>query len=146
MDSSSAVLKNRASGYLNADTLADYVDMSVLAAAGGMYATTEDLLRWDQALYTDKLLSQDLMDEIFTPHTEIIDPANPEKPRYGYGWFIEEFAGHKRIDHGGGLEGFRSELHRFPDDKVTIIVLSNREDQDAFAITEKIATMIFVDK
>jgi CubicO group peptidase (beta-lactamase class C family) len=131
-DHHETVLKNRASGYeFPGDTIANapYVDMSIPFAAGGLYSTVEDLYKWDRALYTEKLLSKAGLARMFTPF----------KGGYAYGWMTGEFAGHKNIRHGGGINGFITDISRFPDDDACVIVLSNyitgyiQETSDALA-------------
>ena len=72
------IIKNRASGYTLFGTNADYIDMSFLSGAGALYSTVQDLYRWDQALYTDKLISKKSLDTMFTPF----------KDNTGYGWGV----------------------------------------------------------
>ncbi|MCK4783890.1 MAG: beta-lactamase family protein [Desulfobacteraceae bacterium] len=136
------VIKNRAQGYSSSVANADYIDMSWAYAAGGLFSTVEDLFLWDQALYTDKLIPQSLRDEMFTPFASI--PGGDES--YGYGWIIGKHFNHQWIMHGGRIEGFRTVIARCPDEKVTIIVLSNREDRGTAHITSEISQMIFGEK
>src|SRR6218665_1475866 len=83
-DHSDVILKNRDAGYERKGKLitnAAYVDMSIPYAAGSLYSTVEDLYIWDQALYTNKLLSAKSMESLFKPYISLGRPA------YGYGWF-----------------------------------------------------------
>ena len=135
-DNSSRIVRNRAAGYARkaGETVnAAYMDMTVPYAAGALYSTTEDLLRWDRALYTDTLVSQQSLDEIFTP----------EKGGYGYGWMIGTRFDRPVIAHGGGIYGFASHLGRFPADRVTVIVLSNVEGASAGRIANDLAAVAF---
>ena len=120
-------------------TEADYLDMTTPFAAGGLYSTVEDLYRWDQALYTEQLVSQDLLDLMFTPHEKM--PVTDFS--YGYGWYIGEMNDHKVVGHGGVIEGFATEIRRYIDDKVTIIVISNRDSTGVVNITDLIAQAVF---
>jgi CubicO group peptidase (beta-lactamase class C family) len=133
------VLKNRASGYSSTAANAAYVDMSVPYAAGGLYSTVEDLFRWDQALYTDKLISKPLRDEMFTPFVSI--PGSEFS--YGYGWSVGMLFSRQYVYHAGMINGFHSEIDRYPEDKVSVIVLSNREDAAMADVILGIARMIF---
>jgi CubicO group peptidase (beta-lactamase class C family) len=135
------ILPDRAQGYSNSITNADYIDMSVPYAAGGLYSTVEDLFLWDQALYTDKLVSQSLRDEMFTPFVPI--PDSPYGYSYGYGWTIGKLFNQQNFSHSGGIEGFVTIIDRYPESKVVIIVLSNLETADVNAISIKIGGMIF---
>ncbi len=105
---------------------------AVLYAAGALYSTVEDLYRYDQALYTDKLVPPAERSAMFTqqmpiPDSEYYGPLYGGKGwGYGYGWFIRP--GEPRlILHGGTLPGYRTELRRYPDDRITIIQLCNHE-------------------
>ena len=117
-DRTALIIPDRAAGYEFPDDAmanAAYLDMSIPHAAGALYSTVEDLYTWDRALYTDKLISKDALSRMFTP----------VKGNYGYGWMIGSFAGHKTIRHGGGINGFTSDITRFPDDDACVIVLNN---------------------
>ncbi len=130
------IIKNRAAGYARTGGKilnASYMDMSVPYAAGSLYSTTGDLLLWDQALYTEKLVSQKSLDEIFTPY----------KSGYGYGWGIGKRFEHRSISHGGGIYGFATDISRFPDDKITAIVLTNIQGSPAGKVSNDLAAIVF---
>jgi CubicO group peptidase (beta-lactamase class C family) len=92
-----------------------------LVGAGGVYASLDDLFRWDQALYTDRLVSQEIMDRAFSP-TTLNDGSISE---YGFGWNVSDVLGRPAIHHGGSWVGFRTSILRFIDDSLTVVVLSN---------------------
>ncbi len=127
-DNATSILKHRASGYVRrlgiVLTNCDYVDMSIPHAAGALYSTTLDLLKWDQALYTEKLVPRSSLDAMFTSH----------KGNYGYGWLIDKQFGQTRYEHGGGIMGFVTIIERFPDDKLLVVALSNLENSPIGAI------------
>ena len=135
-DSPVRVIKNRASGYARQGgefVNAAYMDMSIPYAAGALYSTTEDMLAWDQALYTEKLVSRKSLAEIFTPF----------KSNYGYGWSIDKKFDRNQISHGGNIYGFASDLIRFPDDKITVVVLSNVQNAPAGKIAGDLSAIVF---
>ncbi len=66
----------------------------------------------------------------------------PEAVAYGYGWFLDPYNGHARQYHDGGTMGFRTTIQRYVDDKLTIIVLSNRTDVSPRELGEKIADVM----
>ena len=103
-----------------------FIDMSIPFAAGGLYSTVEDLYLWDQAIYNEALLTQDSLSEMFSDHAPI--PGTGGLVAYGYGWFIDQNNGHRLFVHDGGIEGFVSFIAHYPDEKVTIILLSNLEN------------------
>lgn len=135
-DISARIIRNRAAGYARqaGETVnAAYMDMSVPYAAGALYSTTEDLLRWDRALNTETLVSRTSLDEMFTP----------EKGGYGYGWMIGTRLDRQVIAHGGGIYGFAAHIARFPADRVTVIVLSNVEGAAAGRTANDLAAIVF---
>ncbi len=135
-DSPLRIIKNRAAGYARQGgeiVNAAYMDMTIPYAAGAIYSTTGDLLLWDQALYTEKLVSRKTLDEIFTAF----------KSNYGYGWSIGKKFDRQEISHGGGIYGFATEIARFPADKVTVVVLSNVEGAPAGRIAGDLAAIVF---
>lgn len=86
-----------------------------------VYTTAEDLLKWDQALYTHMLISDSLMDEAFSMGIT----SRGREFKYGYGWRLNEIDGKKVIYHNGLWNGFTSSLQRYVDDRLTIILLNN---------------------
>jgi CubicO group peptidase (beta-lactamase class C family) len=121
-DQPSRILPGRASGYSRQGselTNAPYLDMVQPFAAGALYSTVEDLLKWDQALYTDRLLPAAARSAMFTPF----------KGGYAYGWAAPEPSpqtfDRRQVGHGGGINGFSTMIIRLIDDNITSIVLSN---------------------
>jgi len=104
-------------GYINAN----YLDMSIPYAAGSLYSTVEDLYLWDQALYTDRVVSAASKDLMYKPNLS----------DYAYGWVITKTrfaAGVENvpiITHGGGINGFNTVIARFPSQKNLIVLLDN---------------------
>jgi len=107
------------SGYENASQFDD----SYTVGAGGLISTVEDLYRFDRALYSDNLISDDYKSMIFKPES---------KGNYGYGWFITKRKvgpGNDTIiiaDHSGSINGFGSYIARVMSDSSFVIVLKNQ--------------------
>lgn len=116
-------------GYVDQNTAApaQVIDSSFTYSAGALYSTVEDLYRWDQALYTEQLIPRELLDQMFIPRISL-NPDAVGSTEYGYGWFILDHQGRRMVGHGGAIDGFRSWIFRYPDDRITIILLSNQED------------------
>lgn len=130
------VLKNRASGYeFSDDRLANapYIDMSIPHAAGALYSTVDDLFKWDRALSTDKLIPAAARARMFEPFKE----------GYAFGWSVGSFAGRRNIRHGGGINGFTTDISRFPDDDACVIVLSNFSTGFIPEISDALAGYLF---
>jgi CubicO group peptidase (beta-lactamase class C family) len=122
--SESAVYKRRAHGYdmgPNGLQLAGYIDQNWPYSAGSICSTAWDLVAWNRALHGGKILSPSSYKEITTPGT--LNDGTPV--RYAKGLAVHEIAGHRVIDHGGGIPGFLSESAYFPDDDAIIVVLIN---------------------
>lgn len=118
-------------GYRKAGT--DFLDG--VAGDKGIYSTVEDLLKWDQALYGNKLVSQATLKEAFSPQTRWMGNRS-----YGFGWRLMLFDGDTIVYHGGWWHGFNCDFIRDVKQKTTIIVLSNhinwclRENWDLLAL------------
>ena len=119
-DTHDRILKNRATGYSKrADKIvnSDYLDMTVPYAAGSLYSTVEDLFAWNEALFSDKLLSAKSREAMMTV----------DKNDYAYGLAVNQQHNRKMISHGGGINGFNTILARFPEEKITTVVLRNAD-------------------
>ena len=133
-DSNSAVIPHRASGYVsspNGFENAGFIHMSVPQGAGALYSTTEDLLKWEQGLFGGKLLKAASLEKMTTP----------VKNNYAFGLQVDAAGGRKVIDHGGGIEGFNTELEYFPEDKLTVVVLGNVNGAAPGDIARKLASV-----
>jgi CubicO group peptidase (beta-lactamase class C family) len=130
------LLKNRASGYtLTANGLenAAYLDMGQPYAAGSLYSTVDDLARWDGALTEGKLISRESYARMFTP----------VKSDYAYGWGVTTRGGRKEISHGGGINGFVTQILRYPEKKVCVVVLCNVLPQNPGKVAHDLAAITF---
>jgi len=124
-DSHNKIIKFRASGYDNGlagYSNTDYLDMSIPYAAGSMYSTARDLLKWDQALYSDKLLNDAYKKQMY----QVSGQRN-----YALGWEVTKLDKNiygkplTRIQHGGGINGFNAFISRIIEDKLLIVILNN---------------------
>ena len=122
------LLPRRAAGYARRDgglVNARHLDMQQPYAAGALYSTVGDLLKWDQALYTDRVLPAAAREAMFTPF----------KGNYALGWTVNPpdraVSGRRQVGHGGGINGFSTMILRVPEDRVAVIVLANVENVNA---------------
>jgi CubicO group peptidase (beta-lactamase class C family) len=127
--------EKRPGGYANAP----YLDMSLPYAAGSLYSTVEDLYLWDQALYTEKLLSAQLKELMY----------KPGMGNYAYGWFVRKPPLGAQdelvaiIEHGGGINGFNTLITRMPESKNLIVLLNNTGGTKLGEMSQKIAGILF---
>jgi CubicO group peptidase (beta-lactamase class C family) len=127
----------------------DQSSTSATLGDGGIYTSLDDLEKWDRALREHTLLSAEEMQPALTPVQPTGGPAKFEdgtSVSYGFGWFLDPYRGHKRMFHDGGTIGFRTTIQRFPDDALTIIVLSNRADTNPQELALKVADLYLVKK
>ena len=122
----------------------DQSSTSAVLGDGGIYTSIDDLAKWDRALREHTLLTAAEMQPALTP----VQPtaANATLPqgkpvRYGFGWFLDPYMGHRRMYHDGETIGFLTTIQRFPDDKLTVIVLANRTDISPEALALKVADL-----
>ena len=138
-DSSSAIIAHRAAGYEprpDGPVNANYLDMSVPYGAGALYSTTEDLLRWEQALFGGRVLSEASLKKMTTP----------ARNNYAFGLFVRKQSGIRNlIEHGGSISGFKCELAYYPDSKVTVVALSNLHAPGADRIAKKLGALVHGD-
>jgi CubicO group peptidase (beta-lactamase class C family) len=141
-DNHDPLLAKRASGYAktaNGYTNAPYLDMSIPYAAGSMYSTVEDLYLWDQALYTDKLITPQSKELMYKPFLQ----------DYAYGWAITKTSFKVNdqpvpiITHGGGINGFTTTIVRFPKEKNLIVILDNTGSPNLNRLSDKLARIIY---
>jgi CubicO group peptidase (beta-lactamase class C family) len=120
----------------------DQSTTSATLGDGGVYSSLEDLARWDRALRNNTLLSRMEIEPALTPVTVpgVIGPDN-SPAQYGFGWFLNPYKGHRRMWHYGETMGFRTTIQRFVDDRLTIIILCNRADQNPSDLARKIADL-----
>jgi CubicO group peptidase (beta-lactamase class C family) len=137
-DSNSEVIPHRASGYHLGPAgpeNGDFYDMSLRFSAGGLYSTTEDLLRWEQGLFGGKLLSSASLKKMTTPF----------KYDFACGLMVSMIDGHPAIEHSGSMEGFTSDMVYYTNDKLTVIVLNNLSGETK-GIASKLASVVHGEK
>lgn len=123
-DSERDIIPHRARGYsysLAGLVNCEYLSMNQPGAAGGLISTVTDLIRWQRGLASGAVISADSFARMKTPL--VLPSGSPT--HYGYGLEIGELHGVTRIGHGGGINGFVSQLAWYPDPDVTVVVLSN---------------------
>jgi CubicO group peptidase (beta-lactamase class C family) len=132
------IVPNRATGYAwtgSRHRNGDYTSMTWPYSAGAIVSTVKDLAKWDAALYSEKVLPQSVLAEMWTP-TKLADGKEKD---YGFGWGVGGHRGHRLIGHGGGIPGFATDIARFVDDRLTVIVLANLENSNPGSMARTIA-------
>jgi CubicO group peptidase (beta-lactamase class C family) len=126
------IVPNRAAGYQWNGTLKnqDWVSPTFNSTAdGALYFNVLDLAKWDQALYTTKLLSESSLDRIWTVYK--LRDGKPNSANYGFAWVITTQNRHRLIAHDGAWQGFTCAIQRYPNDSLTVVVLTNVDAANA---------------
>jgi CubicO group peptidase (beta-lactamase class C family) len=130
------LVQDRANGYGWRE--GKYVNAAIYLAlrpSGAFLSNVLDLAKWDAALYTERVLKQPSREQMWTAVKLNGGTTYP----YGFGWELDSVGGHRQIHHGGSLPGFRAELSRFVDDKLTVIVLTNSDNANPGTIALGVA-------
>lgn len=144
-DESRPPIKNRATSYAregNGYKNADYHPLNWIYGDGNVNTTLRDMYKWDQGLYTEKLVKVSTLQEAWTSGKL----NNGSETGYGFGWAVGNYLGLRNTSHSGGWAGFRTHISRFPEQRFTVIVLSNLAGFNPRRISNKIAKIYLGDK
>jgi len=135
-----STVENRAFGYSLRSTGIVRTDQSSTSAVlgdGGVYSSIRDLITWDRALDEGDLLSRAELDLAWTPARLNDGTAT----RYGFGWFTEREGGALRLSHHGETSGFTNFVLKFPERRLTVIVLTNRRGGTPWDLAASVAAL-----
>jgi len=137
------IIPNRAAGYRLVQGEVknqEWVSPSLNTTAdGSLYFSILDLAKWDAALYTDRPLKQSSLARMWT--VAPLRNGQPNSGHYGYGWFIEVQDGHRLIEHEGQWQGFETQISRYVQDELTVVVLTNLADAKPDRIAHGVASL-----
>lgn len=133
------IIMNRSSGYeIESGELKNqsWVSPSLNTTAdGSLYLSILDLIKWDAAITKEKILNHEDLQSMFSPVKLNNDSLHP----YGFAWFLSPVNGHKAFQHSGSWQGYNNYIARFPDDKLSVIVLTNLNPSNPGLIAKDIA-------
>jgi CubicO group peptidase (beta-lactamase class C family) len=139
------IIPNRSSGYRLDDRQLknqEWVSPTLNTTAdGSLYFSILDLAKWDAALDTDRLLKPSSLQQMWT--VARLKDGKPNSGHYGFGWFIESDNGHRVIEHEGHWQGFETQISRYVDDGLTVVVLTNLSSAEPQRIAHAVAKMYF---
>jgi CubicO group peptidase (beta-lactamase class C family) len=118
--------------------VADYVHPSIPYSAGSIFSTVDDLYKWNSAVFSYKLVKQDLLEKAWTP----TKTSKGGVESYGYGWQLGKVGNNKAIGHGGGIDGFVSFELYMPAQKIFVCILANTGfaiEDIAYTLAEEVA-------
>lgn len=136
-------VSNRAWGYSAVDggwQRSDQSSTSAVLGDGGIYSNTHDLARWDAALYDDRLLSDASRALAFGKQVEVM--GEDHEAHYGFGWRISEDI----VWHSGETIGFRNVIVRWPSQRLTVVLLSNRNETAPYETALTIGRLFLPDQ
>jgi CubicO group peptidase (beta-lactamase class C family) len=115
----------------------DQSPTSAVLGDGGIYSSVTELLAWDRALDTHALVREETQRLAWTP------AALPDgtSSRYGFGWFIDEDEGRIRLSHHGETSGFTNAIVKYPAQRLTVIVLTNRAGGEPWRVAQRLADL-----
>lgn len=131
------IITNRAAGYEQTNRFhsnRDY-DLTDVYSAGAIVSTVGDLALWNSALDAEQLLTRESKLQMWSPAR--LNDGEPTS--YGFGWYIQTFEGHRNLAHNGATSGFSASVQRFPDDGLSVIVLTNSDEMIAGPLARKVA-------
>ena len=146
--SSKLNLQKEAKGYNKENgqyKLATDWDMSWAGGAGAIYSTVGDLFKWNEALYNGKVLQEKSLNSALTP-VVLSSGKKPDNVNYAYGLELHDYRGQDVIEHGGGVNGFISQLARYPKDNITVALLTNISPPEVSLNSNAIAEFLLWEK
>ena len=135
------LIKHRAQGYATEKgklVNASYIDMGLPFAAGSLCSTVGDLVKWEHALFSGKVVSATSLAQMTTPAKLTSNRPMP----YGFGLAPDTVGGHRAVGHGGGINGFISHEEIYPNDSLTVVVLANTAPAPSQGIARNAARLV----
>jgi CubicO group peptidase (beta-lactamase class C family) len=131
---------NRAYGHSYSNGGWTQTDQSVTSAVlgdGGIYTNVEEYAKWIKANWSYKLISPAMQNRAWSK-TKLTNGITVD---YGYGWHVEDFMNITHPYHDGSSIGFRNSAGLFPEQKLMVIVLTNRNEHDPIQEVHQIARL-----
>ncbi|WP_244237405.1 serine hydrolase domain-containing protein [Corallococcus llansteffanensis] len=113
----------------------DQSPTSAVLGDGGIYSSVDDLVAWDRAVDSHALVSEELQTQAWTPPRL----QGGTLSRYGFGWFVDNDGGRRRLSHHGETCGFTNAIVKYPDQRLTVIVLTNRAGGEPWTLAQYLA-------
>jgi CubicO group peptidase (beta-lactamase class C family) len=137
------IIPDRAAGYRLVDghlKNQEWVSPTMNTTAdGSLYFSVLDLAKWDAALYTEKLLKRASLQQMWTVAT--LRDGKPNSGSYGFGWFVSSKGGHRVVEHEGQWQGFETQISRYLDEGLIVVVLTNLAEAKPERIADGVAAM-----
>ena len=137
--SQSMIIMNRALGYQKGENYknAEYLSLTQPYAAGSIMSNVDDLLIWNQAVQSSKLVKKETIQKAFTNYKL----NNGKLLNYGYGWALDEINGSTTVEHSGGIFGFSTNAIYLPKEDVFVAVFSNCDCNSPGEVSTRMAAL-----
>jgi CubicO group peptidase (beta-lactamase class C family) len=142
-DDHTMIVPNRASGYAPTRDGGYRISMTTLGMIGdgGVFTTVEDLLLWDRNFYTGQVGGMELIERMQVPGSL----NDGTRLTYAFGLGVRQHRGLRLVAHGGAFVGFRADMARFPDQRLSVICLANRADANPSSLALEVASVYLED-
>ena len=143
-DDASAVVPGRVPAYYPGTAgnfLVGWSTTYSIVGAGGLMTTVDDLLKWDENFYSNRLGKGTLLKELLTPGVL----NNGKQTMYGMGLMLEKYRGLPVVEHDGSLFGYRADILRFPAQNFSVICLCNISEGDPSLRSRQVADLYLKD-
>ena len=136
-DAHTRIIPNRATGYRKSEGGGFGIDMSDFEqnGDGGVLTTVEDLFRWDQNFYEPKVGDRALLDAMLTPGVL----NNGKTIDYSSALVVGTYKGLATVSHGGAWVGYRAQLIRFPQQRLSVTCLCNLGQSNPSSLANQVA-------
>lgn len=141
-ETSGRIIPQRVAGYVSPCPdceRMEYRFQSKVVGDDGVVSSIQDLLLWEQEFYQHRILSDQCWDNMLTKGKL----NNGEEISYASGLIISDFNGERLVKHSGQNPGFSSEILRFPDHQLSVIVLGNQNWYDIRRYANSVAELFF---
>jgi len=142
INTATEIVPHRARGYMpgpeglqNASHVAEQTNTT---ADGSMLFSLRDMIAWNEAVRTRAVLSPESWDQILSPM--VLNSGNTHP--YGFAWFFDEVSGQPVVEHGGSWQGFVNQYTRFPDQDLSVIVLTNARSTMSTPLAMRIGALV----
>jgi CubicO group peptidase (beta-lactamase class C family) len=143
-DNYTELIKKRATGYYDRGEgeYRNFISTFDCVGSGGLFTSVDDLFLWDQNFYHHKVGGKDVIDLM---HTQgVLNDGT--KLDYAFGLVVGEYKGLRIVEHGGSLGGYRADLLRFPDQRFSVIILSNLSSFNPSSLVRQVADFYLTDE
>jgi CubicO group peptidase (beta-lactamase class C family) len=139
-DDHERIVRNRAYSYQpeGSNSFKNRFHNTSAVGGGGIYSTVEDLAKWVNNFDHGRVGGPGVLKQM--DEQGVLN--NGQTNRYAFGLFIEDYKGVKLVEHAGGWGGYSTDIIRFPDQRIAVVLLGNTSSIDAEQLTRQVADIV----